>query len=248
MTLAQSFADFAVLVVDGSAAAKSRDVVNEFQQESRLHYRHLPHGVSPTMTRNAGMYSPLFDEADYIKWLDDDDRFLHRDSLQHLVDAMTDKVLVYAPQVYINEHGELLQLKPLKAMSKSEILIQKSFPCSSMLLRKSALVEVGGFNWFSSAEDIELVLRMIARFGENSLVYLVTPQTIYRKRLDSVGAVNRANGEKSRASRNYRLLYSDSVWEYCYLTFRSYLYDLSQRWRYKFGVNKRSLRSYFLHN
>lgn len=225
--LNQDYKNFLYLIVDNSENGDARNFVSDLStKDTRVRYYRFNLIKFPAAARNAALYSKEINEVGYIKWLDDDDSFYKRNSLRMLVNAFDeDTVMVYGNQIYVDDCGLPLKVKPGKPVNPEWILTNDSFPCSSMIFEKEFLSRIGGFPWLKSSEDLGLALetfKQAKRLGKK-IKYVNNIITFYRKHEGGIGFTNRLNGEKSRARLLLRKIYTDSHIKYYTISLMSWL-------------------------
>lgn len=149
--LAQTFQDFEVIVVDDGDVVRVQGVVAGFG-DPRIHYvKNDPPKQGGCVTRNFGIQKS---QGEFVAFLDDDDEWDPR-KLAEQVDALTfsgDDVCatMTAVAIYDNASGELVTEKPLCESGVVDIfdrtLHHAYIWTSAIMVRKSALLEVGGFD------------------------------------------------------------------------------------------------------
>jgi GT2 family glycosyltransferase len=160
--LSQRFADLELVVVDDGSTDATREAVGAFS-DPRIGYVYQAHrGVSAARNTGLGIAS-----GEYLAFLDDDDVFLpdklrvQARALQH--DASLG--LVAGGHLVIDEQRRVLAVdepwKRLPRLSAEAILLGNRFASNSVLVRRSYLERVGGFDEaLSLAEDWDTWMRL----------------------------------------------------------------------------------------
>jgi glycosyltransferase involved in cell wall biosynthesis len=123
----------------------------------------------PGKTRNIGIKAA---QGKYIAMLDDDDLWLEN-RLKPAIDILEKDetaVMVYAQTQYCNgtfeKRGLCFPAAPLEEGHPVKYFLENPVSVGAMLIRKTALEQIGGFDeQTSAAEDIDLAVR-IARYGK----------------------------------------------------------------------------------
>lgn len=215
--LAQTFRDIELLVLDNGSSDNTGDVVRGYEKkDKRIRYiRHAPNSIS--WARNLGIKEA---RGEFIGFLDDDDEWLPdklADEMKAFEGDSEKKIgLVYGAYVHINQAtGKTFETIYPKfsgatdvygyAISHRDTLTGSA---SNPLLRKSAILAVGGYDEnIKTGEDYEMFLRLARRYlfaGIPKPVlkiyvhegyrlsyrledYLHTELTVYRKHIDFIG-------------------------------------------------------------
>jgi glycosyltransferase involved in cell wall biosynthesis len=164
--LNQSLSDFELIVIDDGSTDSTLKIVSLFKDE-RIHVYSYRNGGIAT-SRNRGIEKA---SAEYIAFLDHDDIW-HHEKLNCQLKALQESpqsALAYSWINIIDESGDFV-----RALSKThksgyihkDLLLKNFFmTASNPLLRKSALVEIGGFDeTIYGADDWDLFLRVAERY------------------------------------------------------------------------------------
>lgn len=200
--LEQSHPDVEVIVVDDGSTDHTPDVT--------AGYDSLPN-VKLVRQANAGLAAARnrgFEEAtgDYICFLDSDD-FFTKDKLAKqaaLLDENPDIGFVYCDIITVDPDGNAVAeqcsvARPDRVLSGNifqSLLLGGYFPPHTVMLRRSILDELGGFDLPCEGHaDYEMWLRISA--AGHSAVFLNEPLAFYRTHPDSMSK----NGEHMNATR-----------------------------------------------
>lgn len=154
-----------VLVVDDGSTDSTASLVQEFAAfEPRVRLISLEHNVGPGLARHTGIQQS---RGQYIAFIDDDDLWISPDKLMlqyEFLHTHPDHVLVGATQVHVtDEHGMPIRLHinpSSDAQIRQALLRRNCFATSSVLFKKDAYEQAGGFKPMYLAEDYDLWFRM----------------------------------------------------------------------------------------
>lgn len=176
----QAGSDVEVVVVDDCSTDETPDVCSQL---GSIRYVRLPANRGLAHARNVGIAES---SSEFIAFLDDDDLRLP-DSLDKQLSRMVvdDRIALCYGRALIGDArrqlptGEVYPLECPQGDVFWELLEDNFIPMPSVLARKSALIDSGGFNTsLSLVEDWDMWLRISERF----LVAAVEePVAIYRK-------------------------------------------------------------------
>jgi glycosyltransferase involved in cell wall biosynthesis len=177
--LAQTFADWELLIVDDGSTDHTADVVRPFLADPRVRY--LPQAnQGPAVARNNGIAQA---RGQFVAFLDADDRWLppKLERQLALIEKRLAVGLVYAPRRVIDPEGREREYRQ-PAMYRGRVLAElfrDNFVCfSSVLVRREALSRAGGFDTkVAHSEDWELLLRLAAEWEFD---YVDEPLVLYR--------------------------------------------------------------------
>jgi glycosyltransferase involved in cell wall biosynthesis len=177
--LAQTYPDLELLVIDDGSTDDTAHVVAPFLADGRVRYLRQPNR-GPGAARNRGI-----DQAhgEFIAFVDADDRWLPTKLEKQiaLFEAQPDLGLIYTRRLVIDAEGWQLAWRepPMYRGHVLPQLFRDNFICfSSTLVRRAALVEVGGFSSDAGhSEDYHLLLRLTARYAVD---YVNEPLVLYR--------------------------------------------------------------------
>lgn len=162
----QTFEDFEVIVVDDGSTDNTADIVKEYGNSLR-YIRQKNQG--PSAARNLGIRRA---EGKYIAFLDADDWWNqnHLTELLECCELTPDAGLVYGGRKWVDEKGELMRDTPIPTICPEgwifgDLFRRNYIATPSVLVRRSVLTNVGGFNeCLSNFEDYDLWLRISARY------------------------------------------------------------------------------------
>lgn len=162
--LAQTYKNYEIIVVNDGSTDNTSEVMTPFLDRVR-YFEQSNQGVSAT--RNRGLYLAT---GELVAFLDADDVFLpHKLEHQAAVFAARPEVsIVNSGFQIITESGEELiaieRWHTIPELTPEIWLLHKPVLPSAMMIRRESALEVGGFDSrFFASEDVDLVLRMVAK-------------------------------------------------------------------------------------
>jgi glycosyltransferase involved in cell wall biosynthesis len=173
--LAQSFTDFELVIVSDGSTDNTADVARALAAKdslSRIHVIELKNNVGPGLARDMAIRQAA---GNYIALLDDDDVWSSREKLQRqkdYLDTNPDVVLVGASRVEFVRlrdadgpgakpvHDFWLTQEKDPERIRNNMLAYNPVITSSVMFRKDAYLQSGGFKAMYLAEDYDLWLRM----------------------------------------------------------------------------------------
>lgn len=161
--LAQTFADFEVIVVDDARSKTARSVVESFGDE-RVSYVHNDRAAGGAGTRNAGVARA---RGEWVAFLDDDDLWLPEKlrRVDNLIASVPDVGFVYTGHEKFSSGSNAVTevVKPeLRGWVQDELLYRNRIGGMSVAVARRDLLEaVGGLDErFSSLQDLDLFVRL----------------------------------------------------------------------------------------
>lgn len=193
--LSQTFQDFEIIVVDDGSEDNTKEVVRGFADGHVRYFRHNENRGG-SAARNTGIRAS---RGEYIAFLDSDDEWNPRKlerQLRVLRAASSTVVLVFAGLRNVNSQGrELFRCCPSPGVvvDRSQLFTACFVSNSAILTRKTALVEVGGFDdRLSCWQDRDLWLRL---FGRYQLVGIPDDLVVVHQYGDRISSNPRARSE-----------------------------------------------------
>lgn len=188
----QSYQNWELFVIDDISSDGTDERMKEIcAQDSRIQYHKLPvtaeKGISKFL--NFGIKNG---EGKYIARLDDDDKWIDNDKLKKQVEFMEQNpeyVLTGGGVIAINDKEEEI-FRYLENETDEQIrnkaLLSNPFTHPTVLFRKDAAVEIGGYQILEFAEDWDFWLRLgnvgkLYNFPEYFAHYLMAGQNISLK-------------------------------------------------------------------
>lgn len=173
--LAQSFADFELLVVDDGSTDRTPEIVQSYR-DPRIRLISHPHNLGIPTSRNRGLESA---RGEYIATLDSDD-WAHPQRLQRQVaflDSHPEHALVGSWIGRINSDGRSyrIQTRPLRAEDVQVQLLFGGAMVNSSTMGRTALLQRFGFRAeFPVRQDFDLFVRLAAQYPLANLPYPLT--------------------------------------------------------------------------
>jgi glycosyltransferase involved in cell wall biosynthesis len=160
--LGQSFADFELIILDDGSTDKTLEIARSFQGDQRIRVEQNRSNLGIAKTRNRGLELA---RADYVALLDSDDIWLDPDKLEKQIaflDSHAGHAIVGGGIRLIATDGTKIK-DVIFAESDSDIrkiiLRANPFAQSSLMYRKNAILEAGGYSTdYQVADDYALWL------------------------------------------------------------------------------------------
>jgi glycosyltransferase involved in cell wall biosynthesis len=201
--LSQTFVDFELIILDDASKDNSLEILSPYLEDGRIVIIRHPNNIGITANRNYGL---SIARGSYIAMLDSDDVWLDRSKLQRQVDLLNanpEYALVGTFAKIIDEHGKVtgeIGTHTDDSTIKRYLLVRNPIVQSSVLLRKQALVEAGGYDAsIGVCEDYDLWLRLGEQFKMQIIGEALTG---YRKHHSNVSKVSQCT-----TIRSYRKIY-----------------------------------------
>jgi glycosyltransferase involved in cell wall biosynthesis len=161
--LAQTYADYEVIVVDDGSRDQTADVVSGFGQRVRLIAQA---NAGASAARNRGVREAA---GSWIAFLDSDDEWQpsHLEVLLARAASAPEAHLVYGGKITVDQHGEVVPWKPSfpSGWIFGDLVEDCLITTSTIIVRSATLRGLGGFAEkpeFRVAEDWDLYLRLAA--------------------------------------------------------------------------------------
>ncbi len=203
--LAQTYANTEVVVVDDNSPdsaerAKTSEIMKQYRDNPRVIYvlNECPMGGGPA--RNRGIEAAT---GEYITFLDDDDIYLPEKVETQLMFTLENDLEMSFTDVYLHDNnGKLVEYRRhtyVNDCSNSELMHQHILhslgPTSTFMIKKTALLDAGGFADVPMGQDFMLMWRMIefgTKIGYYPVSYII--QYLHDGERISVGK-NKIDGE-----------------------------------------------------
>lgn len=186
--LSQDFKDFELIIIDDASNDGTETLIKTYiQQDSRLKYFKNDHNLGIAKSRNKGC---KIAEGEYIAMLDSDDWWLKNDKLSRqvaILDAKRAVGLVGTGIVLYDTKDNFIKEDIFEADNdkiRAKILAKNQFAQSSVLFRKEAHLNAGGYDEsLAVCEDLDLWLKIGLRYEFDNIsevltAYLVNPEGI----------------------------------------------------------------------
>ena len=169
--LAQTYADFELLILDNSSTDNTEEVILSFQDSRIRHIKHQPILISEA--RNLGVREA---RGEFVAFLDDDDEWLEEKlklQIKVFENNSADTGLVYGGFIWVDSNSREVgrHRSVLEGMILGKLLVQKDFftgSASNPMIRKSVFDTIGHYNEkVATGEDWELYLRLAERYPIN---------------------------------------------------------------------------------
>ncbi|SEW53189.1 glycosyltransferase family 2 protein [Chitinophaga arvensicola] len=159
--LNQSFTDFELLIVNDGSTDRTLDIIHQFT-DPRIRLVHNDGNKGLTFTRNRGIEEA---KGKYIAVLDCDD-LATPDRLKSQISFLNSNpefAICGGQAILIDESGKQTGNLNVMAGDKSispELVFQNTFINSTLMIKRSAMIEAGGYRDYSPAEDYDLSYRI----------------------------------------------------------------------------------------
>ena len=227
----QTFTDWELVVVDDGSSDSSAAIVKDLSKnDPRIKLFRNDKNLGIQKSLNRGLVAG---RGEYVARIDDDDEWVDRDKLKKQVEFLDNNPeygIVGTGIIEVDENGvEIFRYRqPLRDEDvRRRILKQNCFTHSSVLFRRSAVIELGGYSETEETkhvEDYDLWLRL----GENwKFANLPDYATKFTLRPGNISSSNKIDQFQKdiRLSRKYLGLYRGGTWA----VLRGYLRLLAYR-------------------
>jgi glycosyltransferase involved in cell wall biosynthesis len=185
--LNQTFRNFELIILNDGSQDSTLEVVSSIQDFRLKVFSHPNAGLAAS--RNRGTFHAV---GEYISFIDADDLWTP-DKLETQLKALQDNpeaAVAYSWTNYIDESGQFLRrggyLTANGDVYAKLLVVDFLENGSNPLIRRQALIQVGGFDEsLPAAEDWDILLRLAAQY---SFVAVPHPQILYRVSANSMSA------------------------------------------------------------
>lgn len=180
--LSQTFKDFELIVVDNCSSDNTEEVIKAYSDERIRYFKHENGGVV-AVNRNYGINQA---RGEYIAFCDDDDLWLPEKLEKQMLEFEKDSQLglVCTNAIIFDETGNLGEFFKTRLADSNftleSLIWQNSVICSSVLVKKSVIDDVGHMDTspeIFTGEDFELWLRVAHKYR---IEYIDLPLVRYR--------------------------------------------------------------------
>jgi len=192
--LAQTYSNWELIVANDASPDKVREIVEGYaKRDGRIRLINLEKNSGQAIARNRAVEKA---SGEYLAILDADDLALPNRFETQLAyfKAHPEVAILGSAAIIIDEHGKKLSTK-IKTLTNEEIrfslLLQSQFIHSSVMMKKSAFDELGGYRHeFVYAEDYDLWSR--ARDKGFIMANIAEPLISYRIQAQSVTMISKS--------------------------------------------------------
>ena len=178
--LKQTFQNFEIVIVDNCSVDNTEQMIQAFNDSRIRYFKNQNNGIF-AINRNLGIRQTT---GEFIAFSDDDDIWLPDKLEKQLLEFEKDEniglVCTNGVLYYQNQDGKKIGKSSDRYISFKKLLKNNVIICSSAMVKKSVLNEVGVFienRDFVAGEDYELWLRIAKKF---KVRYIGAPLVKYR--------------------------------------------------------------------
>lgn len=177
--LDQTYTNIETIIVDDGSKDNTPDIVKSINDSRIIYIRQKNAGVS--MARNNGIN---ISKGDYIAFLDHDDLWLPHKLEKQLLLFKENPVIamVYSDTFIINENNSIVgkysqKIKLFRGKIFKELFLSLFITILTVVMKKSAFLELGPFLPYNTCEDYDLFLKCASKYP---IDYIDEPLTKYR--------------------------------------------------------------------
>ena len=142
--LGQIYNDWELIIIDDGSTDETRTVLAQFEGNPKIRIQYqenqgLTRSNNKAIEMSRGEYVIRLDADDYL----DENALL---VLSHALDSKPDVALVYPDYYVVSEDGELIRLERRSKVYEEDELLDLPSHAACAIIRKSCLVELGGYN------------------------------------------------------------------------------------------------------
>ncbi len=162
--LHQKFTNWELIIIDDGSIDDSRAVIKRFEARPNVHIvfqenRGLLVSSNIALRLSKGQYIMRLDADDYL----DENALL---VLSNILDTHPEIGLVYPDYYLVDERGEILSVERRNKLGKEMTLYDVPAHGACTMIRKSCLMEVGGYSEdFTCQDGYDLWVKFVDRFG-----------------------------------------------------------------------------------
>ncbi len=215
---AQTFTDWDLVVVDDGSDDETASIVTEFAgNDDRIKLVINPKNLGIQKSLNRGLVAL---RGEYVARIDDDDEWVDRDKLKKQVEFLDNNPehgIVGTGIIEVDENGaEIFRYRqPLRDEDvRRKILKQNCFTHSSVMFRRSAVIDLGGYpetEETRNVEDYDLWLRLGEHWKFANLPDYATKFTLRPGNISSNNKIDQFQKD-IRLSKKYLGLYRGGAW------------------------------------
>ena len=175
--LQQNYNDWELIVIDDGSTDDTRSILAKFKGNPKIRIYHQKNqGLTKANNRAIKLAC-----SKYVMRLDADD-YLDENAvlvMANVLDCKPDVSLVYPDYYVVSEDGEFMRMERRSKVYEEDELLDLPSHAACAMIRKSCLVELGGYNEDISRQDgYDLWLRLIQKYR----VYNVNLPLFYYRR------------------------------------------------------------------
>ena len=179
--LRQTYINFEFIIIDDASTDTSLEILEQYNDPRiRLVKNDNNEGITKSLNRGLTIAN-----GEYIARMDADDISLPNRFLEEVIflDNNPDIVMVGTARELIDEYGvRIRDVIPKKDPNFQDICNLNPFQHSSIMIRKSILLEFGGYNeLFLSAEDCALWLRIVKKYKVSNIQKILCKLRIHNE-------------------------------------------------------------------
>lgn len=217
--MAQTFSDFELIVVDDGSTDNTKEILNSYKKEIHIITQE---NLGASAARNAGIKKA---KGNMIAFLDSDDEWLDR-KLEAQMDFFEQNPLYKICQTVERwiRYGKFVNIPDIHKKTGGELFGQSlkkcMITCSSVMMRRELLEEVGLFNEsLPACEDYDLWLRITHKYPVG---------LIEREHLIRYGGHSDQLSGKFSGNDRYRIRAIMNILEHCRLTQKQHVQAVAE--------------------
>lgn len=201
--ISQTYKNLEIIVVDDNGLNTEAQIETEKKVKQYSAVKYIPHDVNKngSAARNTGLKVA---QGEYVCFLDDDD-FFYPERIEKVVERFLQLDESYgivhnsSRQIYSDKKDEIIEAKAEGDQFFNFISTKFRMGTSNVAFRKSALLEVNGFDdSFKRHQDWELMCRILHKYKLGAIDYIGTGRVVENRNAPE-------NAKKIEAQRLYYL-------------------------------------------